>query len=93
MGIDFITCNPRSVGGHGYIILGVDYFAKWAKAMPTYKDDGKTTTISIFNDVIPRFDIPQGIITDHGSHFQNFMMTKLSTQLGLHHDISTPYYP
>jgi hypothetical protein len=32
-GIDFMTCHPHSVGGHGYIIVAVDYFTKWAEAM------------------------------------------------------------
>eukprot|EP00253_Pinus_taeda_P035443 PITA_35443 len=41
--IDFITCNPHSAGGHAYIILAVDYFTKWAKAMPTFSADVKTS--------------------------------------------------
>eukprot|EP00253_Pinus_taeda_P009175 PITA_09175 len=64
-GIDYMTCNPHSAMGHGYSIIAIDYFIKWAKA----------------------------IITDHGKHFRNHMMTKLTTQLGLRHDSSTPYYP
>ena len=73
-GIDFITCNPHSVGGHGYIILVVDYFTKWAEAMPTFTVDGKTATTFVFNHVISRFGVPKAIITDHGSHFRNIMM-------------------
>eukprot|EP00253_Pinus_taeda_P032724 PITA_32724 len=92
-GIDFITCNPHSAGGHAYIILVVDYFTKWAEAMPTFKADGKTTTIFVFNHIIARFGVPQVIITDHGRHFRNVMMTELTGQLGLRHDSSTPYYP
>ena len=91
-GIDFITCNPHSAVGHGYIILAIDYFTKWAEAMSTFAVDGKTTTTFVFNHVIARFRVPQAIITDHGSHFQNIMMTELSDQLGLCHDYSTPYY-
>ena len=92
-GIDFIICNPHSVGGHGYIILAVDYFTKWAEAMPTFAADGKNAATFVFNHVIARFGVPQAIITDHRSHFQNIMMTELTDQLGLRHDISTPYYP
>lgn len=73
-GIYLFTCNPRSTGGNGYIILTVDYFTKWAKAMPTYKDNDKTATIFIFNHVIVRFGVPQAIVADHGSHFRNFIM-------------------
>jgi hypothetical protein len=29
-GIEFMTCNPHSVGRHGYIIVYVDHFTKWA---------------------------------------------------------------
>eukprot|EP00253_Pinus_taeda_P032452 PITA_32452 len=92
-GIHFITCNPHLAGGHAYIILVVDYFTKWAEAMPTFSANGKTVAIFIFNHIIARFSVPQAIITDHGSHFRNIMMTELTDQLGLRHDSSTPYYP
>ena len=68
-GIDFITCNPHSVEGHAYIILAVDYFTKWAEAMPTFSVDSNTAATFIFNHIIARFSVPQAIITDHGSHF------------------------
>eukprot|EP00253_Pinus_taeda_P020286 PITA_20286 len=51
-GIDFITCKPHSAGGHAYIILAADYFTKWAKVMPTFSVDGKTTAIFVFNHII-----------------------------------------
>ena len=92
-GIDFITCNPHSAGVHVYIILAVDYFTKWAETMPTLEADGKTAAIFMFNHIIARFGVPQAIITDHGRHFRNVMMTELTGQLGLRHDSSTPYYP
>eukprot|EP00253_Pinus_taeda_P029592 PITA_29592 len=92
-GIDFMTYNLRLAGGHGFIIVAVDYFTKWAEAMPTLSNDGKTTTQFLFNHVITQFGVPQTIVTDHGSHFRGHMMTKLTTQLGLRHDSSTPYYP
>eukprot|EP00253_Pinus_taeda_P018281 PITA_18281 len=51
-GIDFITFNPHSAEGHAYIILAVDYFTKWAEAMPTFEADGKIAAIFIFNHII-----------------------------------------
>jgi hypothetical protein len=92
-GIDFMTCHPHSVGGHGYIIVAVDYFTKWAEAMPTFDNTGKTATLFLFNHVIARFGVPQAIVTNHGSHFRNLMMYELTEKLGLRHDNSTPYYP
>ena len=73
-GIYFMHYRPTSAGGHGYIIVVVDYFTKWAEAMPTYVEDGKTTVLFLFYHIIARFEIPRAIVTDHGSHFQSNMM-------------------
>ena len=54
-----MTCSPVSTGGHKYIIVVVDYFMKWAEAMPTYKDDGETASFFVFNQIITRFGIPK----------------------------------
>ena len=61
--------------------------------MPTFAADGKTAAIFVFNHIIARFGVPQAIITYHGCHFRNVMMTELTGQIGLCHDSSTPYYP
>jgi hypothetical protein len=61
--------------------------------MPTFDNTEKTATLFIFNHIITRFGVPQAIITNHGSHFHNFMMSELTEKLGLLHENSTPYYP
>ena len=45
-GTDYVMCNPASAGGHKYIIVAVDYFTKWAEAMPTFRADGETASFS-----------------------------------------------
>jgi hypothetical protein len=92
-GVEFIDCNPTLVGGHQHIIVAIDYFTKWAEAMPTFKFDGKTATFFVFNQIIARFGILSEIVTDHGSHFQNKMMEELVANLGFRHGHSSPYYP
>jgi hypothetical protein len=69
-GIDFTTCHPASARGHRYILVAIEYFTKWVEAMSTFKNDGETTTLFIFNQIVARFSIPKDIFTDHGSHFQ-----------------------
>jgi transposase InsO family protein len=61
--------------------------------MPTFDNTRKTASSFLFNHVIARFGVPQAIVTDQGSHFRNFMMSKLIEKLGLRHDNSTTYYP
>jgi transposase InsO family protein len=88
-----MTCHPHSSRGHGHIILAVDYFTKWVEAMSTFDNTRKTSALFIFNNIITRFGVPQAIVTDHGSHFRNFMMSELIENLGLRHENSMPYYP
>jgi hypothetical protein len=93
LGIDYTTFNPPSARGHRYIIVAIDYFTKWVEAMPMFKDDGETTTLFLFNQIIARFSVPREIVTDHSNHFQNQMMTELTSKLGLQKEHSSPYYP
>ena len=64
-----MDCNPAFASGNHHIIVGVDYFMKWAEAMPTIKSDGETAAHFVFNQVITHFGIPKELFTDHGSHF------------------------
>jgi hypothetical protein len=57
-GIDFMTCNPPSSNGHKYIVIVVDYFTKWAEAMPTFNNTTDTTSFFFFNHVISHFGVP-----------------------------------
>lgn len=91
-GINFMTCNPPSMGGHGYIIVAMDYFMKWAEAMPTLNNNGETTALFFLNHVVAQFGVPQAIVTNHGLYFRNHMITELTTKLGVLHD-SFIYYP
>jgi hypothetical protein len=81
------------VGGHQNIIVVIDYFNKWVKAMPTIKSDGKTATFFVFKQIITRLGILSEIVTDHGSHFQNEMMEEIAAKLRFKNGHSSPYYP
>jgi hypothetical protein len=92
-GIDFMKCNPTSTNGHGYIIIVVDYFTIWVEYFRTFSNDDTTTTHFVLNHIIDRFDVPNTIVMDHGSHFRNKMMIKLASRLGFHHENLISYYP
>ena len=92
-GIDFVTCNPVSSARHNYIIVVVDYFMKWAEALPTYWDNGEIATLFLFNQVICHFVVTCMIVTDHSSHFQNHMMSDLTSLLSFRQENSSSCYP
>ena len=85
-GIDFMHCKPTSTGGHGYIIVAIDYFTKWTEEIPTYVEDGKTTALFLFDHLIARSGVLQDTVTNRVSHFHNQMMADLSAKLGSHHE-------
>ena len=71
----------------------MDYFTKWAEAMPTVKSDGETAAHFVFNQTISRFGIPRDLVADHGSHFQSRIMEELASNLGYkqeHSSLTTP---
>jgi hypothetical protein len=92
-GINFMTCNPPSNNGHKYIVVVVDYFTKWAEAMPTFKNTADTAARFFFNHVISRFGLPLQLVFDHGKHFENEIFVELSSRLVFSHEFSSPYYP
>jgi len=53
-----MTCNTTSAGGHGYVIVAIDYFTKWAKVMPTLNNSGEMAALFFFNHVVSRFGVP-----------------------------------
>ena len=50
--IDFMTINFVSANGHKYIIMEVNYFTKWSKAMPTFDCKAETAACFFFKYVI-----------------------------------------
>jgi transposase InsO family protein len=60
--------------------------------MPNFLNDGHIASLFFFNHIITHFGVPQDIFTDHGSHFQNQMMSELHAKLGFRHENSSPYY-
>ncbi len=91
-GIDFMGPFPNS-NGNIYILLTVDYVSKWVEAKATKLDDAKTVVKFLKSNVLNRFGIPRGIISDRGTHFCNKVVKSLFTKHGITHRVSTAYHP
>ena len=86
-----MTCNPASSGNHKYIIVAVDYFTKWAEAMPTYDNTVEIAARFQFNHVIARSGVLKELVSDHGKHFENEVFKELSHHLGFTHELASLY--
>jgi hypothetical protein len=88
-----MTCNLPYRNGHKYIVVELDYFTKWAKAMPTFNNTADTATCFFFNHAISHFGIPLQLVSKKRKHFENEIFIEISSILGFSHEFTSPYYP
>ncbi|XP_027337412.1 uncharacterized protein K02A2.6-like [Abrus precatorius] len=84
--------HPPSTKGHKYIIVAVNYFMKWAEAVPL-KEVTKSDVVNFINEyIIHRFGIPETLTTDQGTVFIGRKVTQYAESLNIKMITSTPYY-
>ncbi|XP_074346871.1 uncharacterized protein LOC141685681 [Apium graveolens] len=68
-GIDLIGELPKAKGDVKYAMVAVDYFTKWAEAMPLATITAKKIRGFVFNSIVCRFGIPYKLVSDNGKQF------------------------
>ena len=92
-GIDLIGPFPTAPGSLKYAVVAVDYFTKWAEAMPLATITEKNLSKFIRENIIYRFGIPQSIISDNGLQFDNKAIMDLCEEFGIKKNFSAPHHP
>jgi transposase InsO family protein len=82
--------NPE---GCEYILVAVDYVSKWVEALPCRAADAMHLKRVFHELIFPRYGVPQIVISDGGSLFIDRTFQKALTEVGVDHQISTPYHP
>jgi hypothetical protein len=91
-GIDFIGPFPNSEGCK-YILVAIDYVSNLIEALPCRAAEAMHLK-RIFHDIIfPRYEVPRIVISDGGSHFIGRTFQKALMEVGVDHQIATPYHP
>jgi transposase InsO family protein len=91
-GIDFMGPSPNSKACE-YILVAVDYVSKGVEALPCRAADA-TNSKKMFHEVIlPRYGVPLVVISDGGSHIIDRLFRKALRDIGVNHQIATPYHP
>ena len=88
--------GPTSFGtpnGNKYVLVIIDHFTKYVVAMALPDNTATTTTKCFVEQFIFKFGIPRRLITDRGVHFNNELMTNVTSLLGAHHIKTTVYHP
>ena len=65
--------EPKALNGHRFILVAIDYFTKWVKAM-TFKSVTKKAVVDfIHSNIIYRFGIPKIIVTDNAANLKSHL--------------------
>jgi transposase InsO family protein len=94
-GIDYVgPIKPAARSSRAqYIILATDYATKWVEAVPTARNDAKTSKKFLFKNIVTRFGCPLEIVSDRGFHFLNETIQELTRIFFIKHRKTTPYNP
>jgi transposase InsO family protein len=90
--INFMGPFPNSEG-YKYILVANNFVSKWVEAL-LYRVADAMHSKWMFHEVIfLRYEVPRIVISDGGSHFIDRTFQKALTEVGVDHQIATPYHP
>ena len=84
---------PTALGGLKFAVVAVDYFTKWAEAIPLAAITEKNLSKFIHEHIIYRYGIPHSLVSDNALQFDNQAVRDLCDQYGVNKDFSVPYDP
>jgi hypothetical protein len=91
--LDFVgQIHPISSKGHRFVLVAMDYFTKWTKAIPLKNITHREVIHFILEHIIHRFGIPQTLTADQDSSFMSHQVRDFVESLKIKLLSSLPYY-
>ncbi|KAA0055604.1 hypothetical protein E6C27_scaffold222G00880 [Cucumis melo var. makuwa] len=85
-GMDVIgPIDPKALNGHRFILMAIDYITKWIEAASYCNVTRGVMLKFIKKELICRYGLPMGIITDNAKNLNNKMMDELFEQFKINH--------
>jgi hypothetical protein len=92
-GLGFIReIHPATTKGHRFILMAMDYFTRWVKAVPLRRMMHNEVINFVLGHIVYRFGIPQTLTTDQGPSFMATQFKEFGSSLGIKLLNSSPYY-
>ena len=82
-GVDIIGPLPTVPRGLKFTVVVVDYFTKWAEAIPLLTITEKNLTKFIREYIIYKFGIPHSLVSNNTLQFDNQAVRNLCDQFGI----------
>jgi hypothetical protein len=91
--IDLIGPLPLTADNYKYVLVMMDYFTKWAEAVPLSSKAGEEIADALFKNWYCVYGIPYEIQSDQGKEFCNDVLYRINQRMAIDHKVTTPYYP
>ena len=92
IGIDTVGAFKVTIRGNRYILMAVDYFTKFCVARAVKDFTAASTALFLFEDIVCKFGLPKGIMSDKGVNFKSNMLDQLCKLLSIKKANSTFYH-
>ncbi|GKU96145.1 hypothetical protein SLEP1_g9416 [Rubroshorea leprosula] len=92
-GVDLLDLFVKGKGVCTYLVVTVDYFAKWIEAKPLSTTTERKIEEFLFNSILCRFGIPKRIIADNGLQFRATTLRSFCNDYGIELTLTSVYTP
>jgi len=93
VGMDVLGGIRPTANGNSKILVLMDYFTRFAIAIPLKADTANEIARAIVQHVVFQFGAPKTILTDRGPSFVAKTNDALFRMLGIERRLTTPYHP
>ena len=90
--VDLVGPLPAS-RGFKYLMTVVDRFSRWPEVYPLVEMSSQACCEAFIQNWLPRFGIPDVVVTDRGSQFVAGKWKEMMTALGIQTLATTAYHP
>ena len=91
VGLDITGKHPTSKNGFQYMLTIIDFFSKFALAIPLRQHEAHTVAEAFVTHWVAVFGAPTAILTDRGPEFQSHLLADLCKILGVEKLRTTAY--
>ncbi|GBM47528.1 Retrovirus-related Pol polyprotein from transposon 412 [Araneus ventricosus] len=83
MALDNLGLSPVTTKGNRYVLVLMDYFAKWQVAIPIPDQEASTAAEELVRTWISRYNVHIIIHSEQGANFNSALSTELCKLLGI----------
>ncbi|GBN93776.1 hypothetical protein AVEN_104094-1 [Araneus ventricosus] len=83
MALDILVPHPVTTKGNRYVLVLMDYFAKWPETIPIPDQAASTVAEELVRSWNSCYSVPMILHSDQGTNFNSAVFTELCKLLGI----------